>query len=224
MVQALAKSLRELARLYPPVPPTTDPLALIIWENVGYLIPDDRRQNLFEELAQRVGLDAAPLADAPHDILFDIARRGGMRPADRVERLRHIGRLALEAGGDLASALRIASPTKARTLLKRFPGIGDPGADKILLFSGVETRPALDSNGVRAMVRLGHATEGASYAQAYRSAVSALRDLGPPDRERLIEAFHVLRAHGQVSCKRSAPLCLSCSLDAACAHTATKGL
>jgi endonuclease-3 len=147
-----------------------------------------------------------------------------MRPADRVERLRRIGRLALETGGDLASALRGAGPAKARTLLKRFPSVGDPGADKILLFCGIETRPALESNGVRAMVRLGHAGAGASYAQAYRSAVSALRSLGPPDRDRLVEAFHVLRAHGQTLCKRTTPLCLACPLDPTCAHTPTKGL
>ena len=214
----MANTLRELARLYPPVFPITDPLALIVWDNVGYLISDDRRRSLFEELSQRVGLGAARLTEASQDILFDIASRGGMRPADRVERLRHIGRLALEAGGDLASALRLASPAKARALLKRFPGIGDPGADKILLFCGVDTRPALESNGVRAMVRLGYAVEGASYAHAYKSAVSALRDLGPPERERLVEAFHVLRAHGQALCKRSAPVCLSCPFESACAH------
>ena len=220
----LGTGLTELARLYPPVRPLTDPLALIIWENVGYLIPDDRRQALFEELAERIGLGAACLAEAPHEVLFDIARRGGMRPADRVERLRAIGRLALDAGGDLSAALRIASPGKARTILKRFPGIGDPGADKILLFSGIAIAPALESNGVRTMVRLGYAAEGDSYAQAYKSAVSALRDLGPPDRDRLVEAFHLLRAHGQASCKRNAPLCLACPLDAVCTHTVTKGL
>lgn len=220
----MANGLKELARLYPPLVPLTDPLALIVWENVGYLIPDDRRRGLFNELSRRVGLEAVRLLEAPHDILFDIARRGGMRPADRVERLRHIGRLSLEAGGDIAAALRLANPAKARALLKRFPGIGDPGADKILLFCGIETRPALESNGVRAMVRLGYAAEGESYAHAYKSAVSALRDLGPPERERLVEAFHVLRAHGQVLCKRSAPLCLSCPLDPACAHMAAKGL
>ena len=223
-IESLNTSLAELARRYRPAPPLTDPLALIVWENVGYLIPDDRRKALFDELAHRVGLEAAHLAEAPEDILSDIARRGGMRPAERAERLRRIGLLALEAGGDFASALRVAGPAKARKLLKRFPGIADPGADKILLFSGLEARPALDSNGVRAMVRLGHAAEGAAYAQAYRNATTALLALGPPDQDRLMEAFQVLRAHGQALCKRAAPLCLPCPLDPVCAHTATKML
>jgi endonuclease-3 len=222
--ESLADSLAELARRYPPSTPLTDPLALIVWENVGYLIPDDRRQGLFDDLARRVGLSGAALAEAPEEVLFDIARRGGMRPAERAERLRLIGRLALEAGGDLALALRTASLSKARTLLKRFPGIADPGADKILLFCGLEVGPALESNGVRALVRLGHAEEGTSYAQAYKSAILALRGLGPPDRDRLIMAFQVLRAHGQALCKRGAPLCLPCPLDPVCAHTSTQNL
>jgi hypothetical protein len=91
----LATCLAELARHYTPQPHMTDPFALILWENVGYLISDDRRAELFEELAQRVGLQAASLASAPQDVLLDIAKRGGMRPTDRVERLRTIGQLAV---------------------------------------------------------------------------------------------------------------------------------
>ena len=220
----LAGDLEALARLHVTPPPLTDPLAIIVWDNAGYLIPDERREVLFNELVDRVGLDADALVAAPYEVLFDIAQRGGMRPEERVERLRTIGRLNLDAGGDLTAALRTAGPAKARALLKRFPTIADPGADKILLFSGLQVQPALESNGVRALVRLGHAVEGKSYAHAYRSAIAALNSLGPPDRDRLIAAFQILRAHGQTLCKRSTPLCLSCPLDATCAHVPTKVL
>ena len=77
---------------------------------------------------------------------------------------------------------------------------------------------------MRALVRLGHAVEGKSYANAYKNAITALGDLGPPDRDRLIAAYQLLRAHGQTLCKRTAPLCLSCPLDDACAHVPTRGL
>jgi len=202
----------------------TDPLAIIVWDNVGYLIPDETRESLFDELADRIGLTAGQLAHAPGEILFDIASRGGMRPADRVERLRAIGQLTLAVGGDLTAALRTVAPPKARALLKRFPGVADPGADKILLLCGLDVRPALESNGVRAMVRLGHASEGPSYAHAYRSATSALRELGPPDRDLLIEAFQLLRAHGRSLCKRTSPTCLACPLDVACDHVPVRAL
>ena len=221
----LAASLATLARLYPPTPPAiTEPLALIVWENVGYLISDDRRLSLFDELARQVGLGATVLAEAPEATLLDIARRGGMRPAERARRLRRIGEIALGVGGDLHMALRQASPAEARRILKRFPGVGDPGVDKILLFCGIAARPALESNGVRALARLGHAVEAASYAQAYRSATGALRAMGQPDRDRLIQAYQVLRAHGQALCKRGTPLCAPCPLDPVCAHAVTKTL
>ena len=75
-------------------------------------------------------------------MLLDIASRGGMRPPVRVERWLTIARITLaDAGGDLDSALRTLPLAKARTLLKTFPAIGDPGADKILLFSGVAPLP-----------------------------------------------------------------------------------
>ena len=49
--------------------------------------------------------------------------------------------------------------TKARRALKRFPGIADPGADKLLLFAGVTPYLALDSNGLRVLLRLGYGEE-----------------------------------------------------------------
>ena len=111
----LAGDLLALARLYAPPSPLTDPLAIIVWDNVGYLIADNRREALFNELVDRVGLSAEALVAAPYEVLFDIAQRGGMRPEVRVERLRAIGRLTLDAGGDLATALRAAGRHAAAT-------------------------------------------------------------------------------------------------------------
>jgi endonuclease III len=219
----LSEAIDQLALLYPVEPPMTDPLALIVCENIGYLIPDDKRAHLFERLTREVGLSAAALVGAPETALYDIAEQGGMRPADRVEKLRRIGHVALEAGGDLFAALKPLSTPKRRALLKQFPGFGDPGADKVLLFSGLEVRPAADSNGVRALVRLGYAVEGSSYGQTYRSSTDALKTLDA-DRDRLIQAFQTLRAHGQALCKRTAPICEPCPLDAACAHVTVRAL
>ena len=50
----------------------------------------------------------------------------------------------------------------------QFPMIGEPGAEKILLFSGVLAVLALDSNGVRVLVRLGVGEERKSYAATYK--------------------------------------------------------
>lgn len=216
--------LQTLARLHPPPQPLTDPLAIIVWDNIGYLISDDRRAALFAELVERVGLTASAIAAAPDGVLIDIARRGGMRPEDRAARLRRIGALVEEVGGDLDKALRGLPLPKARALLKRFPGVGDPGADKVLLLSGIAPRPALESNGVRVLVRMGYAQAGRGYAQGYRSATDALSDLAPPEREHLVSAYQTLRAHGQALCRRATPLCTPCPLDEVCAHASAEGL
>ena len=120
-----------------------------------------------------------------------------------------------EFGGDLQTALALSLP-KARRALQRFPGIGRPGADKILLFTRTHALAALESNGLRVLVRLGLAREGKSYAATYKSAMTAFE----PHLERgcpwLIRAHLLLRAHGQEPCKNSAPHCDECALVASC--------
>jgi endonuclease-3 len=201
----------------------TDPLALIVWENIGYLIDDARRAELFEEFGDRVGLDADKIMRAPGAVLLDIAKRGGMNPGTRVSRLKNIASIVLESG-ELLSALKSLPLPKARALLKKFPGIADPGADKILLFSGVSVQPALESNGLRVLVRLGYAPQQPSYSASYKAAVGALKDGGTMERAWLMRAYGVLRAHGQALCKRTAPNCIACPLDKSCAHLPATGL
>ncbi len=216
---SLVSAVAALASLYDAPEPLGDALSLIVWENIGYLIDDVRRAALFEEFSKRVGLTAARIAHAPTSTLVDIAKRGGMNPQARVERLKEIGALVItHCDGDLARTLRALPPTRARALLKKFPGIGDPGADKILLFSGVAPCPALDSNGLRALVRMGFCAEEKSYAQTYKGAIAVLACEGQHDAQWLKQAYVVLREHGKALCKRAAPICEPCPLDGACAH------
>ena len=221
----LKSIIAKLARLYSPGDGPSDPLQLILWENIGYLIDDEKRAALFAEFGKRVGFDAGAIARAPKSLLTDIAKRGGMRPGTRVERWREIARLALtEAGGDLKRTLRALPLPKARALLKKFPAIGDPGADKVLLFSGIAAQPSLDSNGLRTLVRLGFCAEEKSYAATYKSAVKVLRREGGEDRTWLMSAYVALREHGRALCKRGKPLCLACPLDKICAHVLVRRL
>jgi endonuclease-3 len=206
-----------------PVP--TDPFQMILWENIGYLIDDVRRRALFDAFAEQVGLDPRAIAAAGDAELLPLARRGGMRPETRVERWRTIARIVLtQCDGDLDSALRTLPLAKARALLKRFPVIADPGADKILLFSGVAACPSLESNGLRALARLGFFREQASYDRSYRIAVEVLLSGGRPDRDWLVDAHRLLRELGKTTCKRGEPVCAACPLDAICAHAAVKAL
>ena len=157
---SLKAALAKLAPLYPKADALADPISILVWENIGYLIDDARRSALFEEFRTRIGLTAAQIANAPNQALVEIARRGGMHPQKRAERLRQIGIIAIaECDGDLLGHLRTLPLNKARALLKKFPSVGDPGADRILLFSGAAVRPSVDSNGIRVLLRLGFFAE-----------------------------------------------------------------
>ena len=164
-----------------PVP--AEPFAMIVWENIGYLIDDDRRRELYDAFEGAIGLDPATIAAAGADELMPLAKRGGMRPETRVERWRTIARIALtQADGNLDGTLRALPLPKARALLKTFPGIAEAGADKILLFAGIAARPALESNGLRALARLGFFQEQASYDRSYKAAMAVLAEERPDAR------------------------------------------
>ena len=100
----------------------------------------------------------------------------------------------------------------------RFPGIGEPGAEKILLFSRTEQILALESNGLRALARIGYGHELPNYAETYRSTQEAAKEELVADYDWLIRAHLLLRRHGQELCRRSDPACTACPLKNFCKY------
>ena len=178
-----------------PVPPPADPFELVLLENCAYLVDDKRRATVFRRLKRMVGTRPSAILRMPLPLLADVIRDGGMLPLRRAEKLR---------------------TAEARKILKRFPGIGNPGADKILLFcrGGLGLGP--DSNALRVLVRLGYGRESSDYPRKYRSAVEAAAPELPTDFSWLIRAHQLLRRHGQEVCKRARPLCDRCPLTSGC--------
>lgn len=216
--------IHELQKIYgiPEPPKVTDPLGMILLENVAYLVSDERRERAFDALREKVGLTPPEILTAHEETLLEVARLGGMLPAARVEKLRHIAQIALqEFDGDLDNALKQPLP-KAKRSLKKFSGIGDPGAEKILLFSRTHPILALDSNGLRVLSRLGYGEEMKSYGATYRSAQEAaqeaVKDEVKKDFDWLIAAHQLLRRHGQQLCKATTPLCAKCPVKASCRY------
>jgi endonuclease III len=115
----------------------------------------------------------------------------------------------------------------AKRALQKFPGIGEPGAEKILLFARIQPILALESNGLRAVVRLGFVAEAATYAGTYRAARDALDgqlpSSYPPDYDWLIAAHQLLRRHGQELCRRTHPQCPMCPLRSECSYNQRAG-
>lgn len=186
---------------------------MILYENAGYLVDDARRAELLARLL-RVAPGPAELASAPDALLAPIARDGGMRPEERIERWRTIARLTLDAGGDLRGALDAASPSGRRKLLGAFPSIGEPGIAKVRLFALDEPCATIESNGLRVLERLGHVGAG-SYARQYREATALLAQTYATAAD-LQRAWHVLREHGQSVCRRSGPDHGACRLGRPC--------
>jgi endonuclease III len=216
----LTRIIDELQGFYgrPKAPTVTDPLGMILLENVAYLVSDERREQAFNALRERVGLTPPEILMAHDEALLEVARLGGMHPAARVEKLRRIAQIALqEFDGDLEAVLK-QPIAKAKKALKKFSGIGDPGAERILLFSRTHPVLALDSNGLRVLLRLGYGEERKSYSSTYRSAQEAVEGESKKEFDWLIAAHQLLRRHGQELCKMKDPICSACPLKEYCVY------
>ena len=198
--------------------PAGGPLEMILWENVAYLVNDEKRRQTFESLKQQIGLSPDEIARASVKRLEKSIESGGIIRKQRVEKLSTIGKLVMkEFGGDLNRVLDFDIP-QAKKALQLFPGVGEPVAEKILLFCRRLPVLALDSNGLRAMLRLGFGTEKKYYQASYRSVQVAIRDQIRNDFDWLISAHHLLRLHGQEICKRAAPRCSLCPVYTLCKY------
>jgi endonuclease-3 len=217
-VHAFNQTIALLKQHYgkPEPPPANGPFELVMWENACYLLPDERRLEVFEALRAQVGLNAAAVDAAPDKVLLPLAKRGGMRPETRVFRWREIARITLnQYAGDLDSILKLPYAA-AKRALKQFPNIGDPGAEKILLLCGMASGLPLESNGLRVLVRIGWGRLQKNYGATYRSVQDDLQPSLPATASTLKEAHLLLRQHGKTLCKEKAPLCNRCPLSKGC--------
>jgi endonuclease III len=198
-------------------PKLAGPWEMILWENIAYLADDDRRQQAFQTLKKRVGTRPEEVLSASDEALLEVTRHGIL--ADQfAKKLRKCARIVLEEfDGDLRPVLKLLFP-KAKKALQKFPGVGEPGAEKVLLFTGSYPVLALESNGLRVLLRLGYGEEMKSYSTTYRLVQKAVEAELDKDYSWLIEAHLLLRRHGQELCKRTKPECQKCPLALDCEY------
>jgi endonuclease-3 len=201
----------------PKEPKLAGPWEMILWENVAYLADDERRRQAFQTLKRRVGTEPERIQSASDEALLEATRHGIL--ADQfAKKLRKCAQIALEEfDGDLRPVLKLPL-AKAKKALQKFPGIGDPGAEKILLFSRTYPALALESNGLRVLLRLGFGEEKKSYSTTYRLVQRAVEEELDREYSWLIRAHLLLRRHGQELCKRSEPFCDKCPLASDCEY------
>src|SRR5262245_11236738 len=201
----------------PRPPKLNGPWEMILWENVAYLAGDPSRQRAFQALKKQVGTKPEQILSASEEALLEVTRHG-ILPDQFAAKLRACAKIILEEfDGDLHPVLKLPL-AQAKKAFQKFPGIGEPGAEKVLLFTKTHPLFALESNGLRVLVRLGFGEEKKSYSTTYRLVQKAVADELHDGYSWLIEAHLLLRRHGQELCKRSVPACEKCSLAAECCY------
>jgi endonuclease III len=208
----------------PSPPPTSKLFELVVWENVVYLADDRRREQAFAALRAEPGLEPEALLSASAAELTQ-ATGHGILPAHQAEKLHRAAALVVDRfDGDLDAVVRGWPLERARRALRQFPSLGAPGADRVLLLGHAQPVFALESNGLRVLVRLGFVDEQPSYAATYRAVMAAIEDQLPSTIDELISAHLLLRRHGQTRCRRTQPDCAACPLRGDCLFASSFGL
>jgi endonuclease III len=189
-----------------------------VWWHCGYPASDERCAKGWAALSSEIGIAPKTLLAAKPAQLASALKHGGMVPELRALRLKEIAmRVKDELQGDLRAAL--TAPIKeARRILKSFPNIGDPGVDRILLFSGIAPLMAVPSNNPSVAVRVLYGRERENYGVNYRESQQAIDAAVPATFAARRRAYLLLKVHGQALCKSKNPKCGECPVRSQCAY------
>ena len=223
-MKRLAQILDRLERRYGKLAPIgpTDPYGLVVFLNCGYPASDENCLEGFTALQTDIGTSAPQILAAPQARLAKCLKRGGIFPELRAKRLKQIATIVQQDfAGDLKIVLKQPVPVAKKTL-KRFPTIGDPGAERILLFSAAAALPAVPANCLQVPLRLGFGEPAKSFAASYRSVQQALAAELPAQCAGIVRAYLLFRRHAQELCKRATPSCSQCPLVTLCTYTGVR--
>ena len=197
-------------------PAPEDPYALVIFLNCGYPASDERCAKGFAALEGAIGLNPAAILAADEAALTRVMVPGGMIPQLRAARLKAIAAAVHGLpGGDLRAALT-ANPAKAKAMIRRFPTLGEPAAERILLFCGLAPEAAAPASCLQVLTRLGLCDEGKDFPATYRAARAAIAAGVAEGFGARRRVYLLLKAHGHDLCRRSAPRCGQCPVNAIC--------
>jgi endonuclease III len=209
-----------------------DPYEMIVFLNSGYPASDAKCTKGFEALKREIGEQPKKILAVSKAKLAKVMRPNVIIPGLCAERLKGIaGRVSNEFKGDLTAALKqrlreAKEPEKglkaAKKVLQEFSVIGEPSAEKILLFSGLVPVAAVPSAFVDVPIRLFRGEPGKNYAADYKTAREILDSGLPRTFDARQQAYLLMKKHGQEICKRTKPKCEICPLTARCAYLQAK--
>ncbi|HXZ61074.1 MAG TPA: hypothetical protein VEG26_12915 [Steroidobacteraceae bacterium] len=199
----------------------TDPFLFLVWWHCGYPPSEERCNRGWEALRAAVTLTPTALAAARSATLARVLKAGGLVPQLRAARLNGIARsVHADFADDLHAALGRVPEAVARKALRKFPGIGAPGADRILLFGGVVPVAAVPSSCPHVLVRIQSGREGPKYTATYRQAQRMIEAQLPATLAARRRAYLLLQRHGRQLCKLKSPSCGECPVSGSCAYFA----
>lgn len=211
-----------------------EPYEMILFVNCGYPATDVSCSKGYGPLKAEVGTKPDQILKAPSAKIARLTKDAGMFPELRAERLKLIARITNENfGGDLKWALEKLlkdekTPAEKRlkrvkSALKEYPVIGEPGADKILLFAGLAPVAAVPSAQTGVPQRILFGREDKNYGKGYRAAQEAMAAELPEKFEARQRAYLLLKKHGQEICKRTKPKCEICPISGICTYFGENG-
>lgn len=212
-----------------------NPYEMILFVNCGYPATDVSCTKGYEPLKEEVGTKPDQILKAPSVKIAKLTKDAGMFPELRAERLKLIARITNENfGGDLNWALeRLMKDEKTprekrlrqvKSALKEFPVIGEPTADKILLFASIAPVAAVPSAQTGVPQRILFGREDKNYGKGYQAAQEAMAAELPETFETRRRAYLLLKKHGQDICKRTRPKCETCPVKGMCAYFGENGV
>ena len=156
---------------------------------------------------------AAAILALPQDAIADLVRPSGHFNV-KARKLHEFCRVLVEEFDGSIDALLEGDADEVRARLLSIWGIGPETADAMTLYAARLPTFVVDAYSYRLFERLDLAPGERRY-ELYRRFL--LETIGP-DVERLNEWHALIVRHGQQICRRSNPLCESCSLLAACPY------
>jgi endonuclease III len=190
----------------------TEPYPFLIWWHSGYPASDAACARGWASVQERIGIEPQQILAASTRELAKALEPGGLVPKLRAERVKQIAaRVQDHFAGDLRAGL-VGPLKQVRQMLKKFPGIADPGADRILLFGRIAPVAAVPSNCPHVLVRIERGLERESYSATYQEAQQAIQAEVQETFDARTRAYLLLKKHGQDVCKRRKPLCPHCAV------------
>lgn len=196
-----------------------DPYEFLVWWHCGYPPSDEACNKGWAALKESFDIAPAKLAKAKEPALARALKAGGLIPELRAPRIKSIAaEIVEEWDGDFSRALRAIPLAEAVKRLKKLPGIGEPGAERILLFGAIAPVPAVPSNATQVAVRIQHGASFEAYTKDYREGRKLIDTQVPATVAARQRAYLLLKVHGQTLCKRSKPKCDECPIARTCAY------